>query len=75
MYALGRTFLLIGIVLLIVGAVLMLLARFNISLGRLPGDVRIERDGFTCLFPLASSLLISVVLSLLLNLALRLWRR
>jgi len=40
-------------------------------LGRLPGDIRIERDGLVIYIPLASMLLLSLVLSLLLSL----WRR
>jgi len=40
-------------------------------LGRLPGDIRIERDGLVIYIPLASMLLLSLVLSLLLSF----WRR
>jgi len=42
-------------------------------LGRLPGDIRIERPGIRLYFPLVSMLLISVVLSLLISLLRRLW--
>jgi hypothetical protein len=44
-------------------------------LGRLPGDIRIERPGFTCLIPLASSILISILLTLLLNVIARIINR
>jgi hypothetical protein len=47
----------------------------GLGLGHLPGDVRIERPGFGFYFPLGSSLVVSVVLSILLTLALWLWRR
>jgi hypothetical protein len=43
--------------------------------GRLPGDIRIERPGFTCLVPLASMLLVSVVLTVVLNIVLRIGRK
>lgn len=38
----------------------------KLPLGRLPGDLRIEREGFSFYFPLASGLLISAVISLIL---------
>jgi len=38
----------------------------KLPLGRLPGDLRIEREGFSLYFPLASGLLISAVISLIL---------
>ncbi|MER3457766.1 MAG: DUF2905 domain-containing protein, partial [Chloroflexota bacterium] len=41
-------------------------------LGNLPGDIRIERDGFSCFFPLATSILLSLLLTVILNLILRL---
>ncbi len=71
MYAFGRFLLITGLVLLAVGALLMAAARFGLPLGRLPGDFRIERENFTCIFPLATSLLLSVLLTVLLNLLAR----
>jgi hypothetical protein len=38
----------------------------KLGLGRLPGDIRIEREGFTFFFPLATSIIVSVVASLVL---------
>ena len=63
----------LGVVLIAVGLVWPWLAR--LGLGRLPGDVRIERPGFDFYFPLGSSILVSIVLSLLLILIAWLWRR
>jgi hypothetical protein len=42
-----------------------------LPLGRLPGDIRIEREGFSCFMPLASSILISVLFTLAINLIAR----
>jgi hypothetical protein len=53
-----------GLVLVAVGLLWPLIARTGI--GRLPGDIVIERDNFRLYVPLATSLLISVVLSVLL---------
>jgi hypothetical protein len=38
----------------------------KLGLGRLPGDLRIEREGFSFYFPITTSLIVSIVLSLLL---------
>jgi hypothetical protein len=58
-----------GVVLVLAGLAWPWLSR--VPLGRLPGDVHIHRDGWDFYFPLASSVLISIVLTLLLWL----WRR
>jgi hypothetical protein len=54
----------IGVVLLVAGLLWPWLAK--LGLGRLPGDIRIEREGFTFYFPLMTGLIISVVLSIIL---------
>lgn len=64
----------VGALLALIG-VLLLVAPKLPWLGRLPGDIQIRRDGFRLYLPLGTSLLISVVLTLLLNLLLRLFRR
>jgi hypothetical protein len=69
--AIGRWIILGGIGLLILGGVVWFAGKLGLPLGRLPGDVRIEREGFSCFVPLASSLLISILLTILLNLFLR----
>lgn len=62
----GRLLVVLGLVVAAVG--LLLLAAAKVGLGRLPGDIAIERDNVSIYFPLATSLLISVVLTLLLSL-------
>lgn len=54
----------IGIVLLLAGLLWPWLAR--LGLGRLPGDIRIERDGFGFYFPITTGLIVSIVLSIIL---------
>jgi hypothetical protein len=53
------------VVLVVVGLFFLLVPR--VSLPRLPGDILIQRDGFTFYFPIVTSIVISVVLTLLLN--------
>jgi hypothetical protein len=64
--AIGRALLAAGAVLAALGALLLLAERFpGLRVGRLPGDLSIERDRFRLYVPLGTSLLVSVVLSLL----------
>ena len=72
---LGRWLLIFGLILAVIGGGLWLAGRMGLPLGRLPGDLRIEREGFSCLIPLASSILISLVLTVILNLIVRLFSR
>ena len=60
----AKLFILTGVVLLLVGLIIFAAERFG--LGRLPGDIVIEREGFTLYLPLATSLLVSLGLTLIL---------
>ncbi len=62
---LGRVLLIIGAFLALLGALFMLGGKF-FNFGRLPGDIVIRRDNFTFYFPLATSILLSLGLSILL---------
>ena len=67
--SLGRGLLFAGLALVVVGVVVLVLAR--LGLPRLPGDFTFQRGGVTVFIPLATSLLLSLVLTLLLNLLAR----
>ena len=62
----ARVFIIAGIALVVIGLLWGPLSR--LGLGRLPGDIVIERDGFTLYIPVTSALLVSVVLSVVLGL-------
>ena len=64
---LGRTLVVIGLVVVAVGLVIMLAGRVP-WLGRLPGDIHVQRESWSFYFPLTTSILVSVVLSLVLYL-------
>ncbi len=64
----ARIFLIIGAIFLVVGGLLYLAGRLNLPLGKLPGDFTIQGKGFTIFFPLATMIIISIVLSLVLTL-------
>jgi hypothetical protein len=61
---LGRLFIGLGLVLLIAGGLLLLLGRTGIPLGRLPGDISYRGKSLSVYFPLGTSILLSVLLSL-----------
>jgi hypothetical protein len=65
----GRAILILGGVLLLLGAALIIGEK--LGLGRLPGDIVIERKGFRFSAPIATSIILSLVLTLLANLFFR----
>jgi len=64
MQALGKTLIITGLAIAAIGAVLYFL-RGVPFLGKLPGDILIQKKNFTFYFPLATSLLLSLILSAL----------
>jgi Protein of unknown function (DUF2905) len=74
MAEMGRMLVLLGVALVVIGGIVMLLGSTGLPLGRLPGDVLYRGKNTTFYFPLASSILISVVLSIVLFLVGRLKR-
>ncbi len=71
---LGKLLIVLGVILAVAGVVVMLLARTHLPLGRLPGDIVYRGKNTRIYFPLATSLLVSAVLSILLYVLSR-WRR
>ena len=65
---LGKMLVFAGVIAIVAGIALMLLGRANFPLGRLPGDIVYRGKNTTFYFPLATSILISVVLSVVLYL-------
>ena len=62
---LGKLLLLFGAILLILGAVLVLAGRLNLPIGRLPGDIVYRGRNTVFYFPLMTSILLSIILSLI----------
>lgn len=63
----GRTIIIVGIAMIVVGVLVYGLGKFNLPLGRLPGDIRIEGRNGSFYFPVTTSILVSIMLSFLLN--------
>jgi hypothetical protein len=62
-----------GIILILIGGGVYLAAKFGIPLGRLPGDIRIEGENGSFYFPITRSILVSIILSIVINLISRFW--
>jgi hypothetical protein len=69
--SLGRMLLYIGIILVLIGGFFILMAKIP-WFGRLPGDIVYRRGGLTIFFPITTMILISIVLTILMNI---IWRR
>jgi hypothetical protein len=65
----GKLLLLVGVVLAVTGATILIASK--LGMGRLPGDILIRRDNFTFYMPLGLMLLLSLVLTVVLNLLAR----
>jgi hypothetical protein len=64
-----------GIILFLIGGGVYLAAKFGLPLGRLPGDIRIEGENGSFYFPITTSILVSVILTIVLNVIVRLLRK
>ncbi|HUS85276.1 MAG TPA: DUF2905 domain-containing protein [Anaerolineales bacterium] len=73
--SIARWVILTGAAIISIGIGLWLAGRFGLPLGRLPGDIHIERNGFSCFIPLASSILLGLLLTFVLNIFLRIIKR
>ena len=71
----ARTLMLGGIALFLIGGGIYLAVKFGIPLGRLPGDIRIEGEDGGFYFPITSSILVSVILTIVLNVIIRLIKK
>ena len=67
MGGIGRILIYLGLLLVILGVIFSLIGKIP-WIGQLPGDITIERERFTFYFPLATCLIISIILSLVLYL-------
>jgi hypothetical protein len=61
----GKLFLYLGILFIVAGLLIIIVSKTNIPLGKLPGDIYIKKDNFTFYFPITTSLLLSLFISLL----------
>nr|WP_323145358.1 DUF2905 domain-containing protein [Sulfurihydrogenibium azorense] len=65
METIGKTLVFLGLVLVVMGFLFIFLEKLPFGIGKLPGDILIKKDNFTFYFPLTTSLILSVILSLI----------
>ncbi|KAA3642401.1 MAG: DUF2905 domain-containing protein [Chloroflexi bacterium] len=75
MQAIARFMMIAGVLVFVVGAALFVLGRFDLPLGRLPGDIRIEGENTRFYFPIATSIILSILLTIGLNIFLRFFNK
>ncbi len=73
MTEIGRLLIGLGLTLLVVGILLTVAGRIP-GLGQLPGDLTMERGSFRLYAPFGTMIVVSIVLSVVLNLIMRFWR-
>ena len=74
METIARYIMIGGVILFLIGGGVYLAAKIGLPLGRLPGDIRIEGENGSFYFPITTSILVSVVLTIALNAIVR-WLR
>ena len=63
----GKIFVIVGIGFILFGGLLFLMQKFNIPIGRLPGDIFIKKENFSFYLPITTCVLVSLGLTLLLR--------
>ena len=71
----GKWLVFLGLALVVAGGAIWLLGRTGLPLGRLPGDIHIERENISCHVPLVTMVVVSLPLTILLNVIIRLMNR
>lgn len=73
MVDIGRLLIFAGVGIFVLGLFIMFLGRIS-GIGQLPGDITIQRDNFTLYAPLGTMIVVSIILTLVVNLLSRFWR-
>ena len=65
--AFGKWLILIGITCLILGTILLFIGKIPVPLGKLPGDIHIQKEKWSVYFPVVTSIIVSLFLTLVIN--------
>jgi len=74
MISVARGLIILGLILIVIGGGVYLVSRTGFPLGSSPGNIRFQGDNLTCIVPMAASLILSIILTILLNLTVRMLR-
>jgi uncharacterized membrane-anchored protein YitT (DUF2179 family) len=72
--SIGKMLLILGGFIFVIGLILTFSGKIP-HIGRLPGDIAIQRERFSCYFPIATSIILSILLTIILNIVIRLLKR
>ena len=61
----GKSLIFVGIMIVLIGMILLFSDKLPFNLGKLPGDIAVKKENFSFYFPITTSIIISIVLSLL----------
>ncbi len=75
MLSLAKALLILGLIFILLGGIVYVIGRSGLSLGRLPGDIRWQSGNMTCVIALGTSLFLSILLTVILNIIVRLLNR
>lgn len=75
MPSLARIFIILGVIFLVIGGLIYLSFSLHLPLGHLPGDIQIKGKNGDFYFPLVTCILISVILTILVNLAIKFFKK
>jgi hypothetical protein len=64
----GKWFIYAGVGLIVIGLLIWLGSKMGIAFGKLPGDVQVQKEKFSFYFPIVTSLIVSLVLTIVINL-------
>lgn len=64
---LGKYLIIVGLIIVLIGLIIFVLTKAGLPLGKFPGDIHIKKEKFGIYFPIVTSIVISVVLTLLVN--------
>jgi heme/copper-type cytochrome/quinol oxidase subunit 2 len=64
----GKWFIYVGLGLVVIGVLIWLGSKMGIPFGKLPGDIHVQKEKFSFYFPIATSIIVSIVLTILINL-------
>jgi len=71
----GKILIFIGLGLLLIGLICLGLSKAGINLGKLPGDLYIKKEKFGVYFPIVTSIIVSIFLTVIINLVLWIFRK
>ena len=71
----GKLIILVGLLFVILGLIIWGLGKTGIPFGNLPGDIRAERKNLTFYFPIVSLIILSILLTIIVNVIFRVFKR